>query len=89
MQDMQEELDLKHEAMNLLDRYLPMDLIDENAVKLLSDESFQGAISQVILSKIDVAVSDSSFPRNFNKAFWNEQFSNRVISYIYWGTSEQ
>ncbi len=89
MQDMQEELDLKHEAMNLLDRYLPMDLIDENAVKLLSDESFQGAISQVILSKIDVAVSDSSFPRNFNKAFWNEQFSNRVISYMYWGTSEQ
>ncbi len=78
--------DLRMVAKTHLLSLLRFDVLDENVLTLISHPGYKIVIGQILGQEIP-ASTDPNFPKVFNNAFFQLQFTDRLLSYMSWGES--
>ncbi len=78
--------DLRIAAKTQLMSLLRFDVLDENVLSVISHPGYKVVIGQILGQEIP-ASSDPTFPKVFNNAFFQLQFTDRLLAYMCWGES--
>ncbi len=78
--------DMRIAAKTQLLSLLRFDILDENVLEVVSLPGYKVVIGQILGQEIP-ASSDPNFPKVFNNAFFQLQFTDRLLAYMCWGES--
>ncbi len=78
--------DLRIAAKTQLLSLLRFDILDENVLDVISHPGYKVVIGQILGQEIP-ASSDPAFPKVLNNAFFQLQFTDRLLAYMCWGES--
>ena len=78
--------DMRIAAKTQLLSLLRFDVLDENVLEVITHPGYKVVIGQILGQEIP-ASSDATFPKVFNNAFFQLQFTDRLLSYMCWGES--
>ena len=79
---------LRTKALIELDTFLPIDAWTKESLTLLRSDAYQEAIAEKIMAKLP-RKNDPAFGPIFNRAFFETQFSYRLIAYSFWGSTSK
>ena len=71
-------------AVEALNRLLRIEVVNASTIRLLSSPAYKTFMAERVMTKL-VSKSSESIASNFNKVFFNSQFSRRAIANFYWG----
>ena len=74
----------RQSAVEALNRLLRIEVIHASTIRMLSSPAYKCYMSEKIMTKLVSKTSDS-ITSNFNKVFFNSQYSRRAIANFYWG----
>ena len=71
-------------AVEAVNRLLRIEVVNLSTIRMLSAPAYKCFMAEKIMTKI-VSRTTDNIASNFNKVFFNSQFSRRAIANMYWG----
>ncbi len=74
--------------INSLKQLLKIEVINEEALRLLKSPAYQAYMAEKILFRLSSSTSEN-VAATFSRIFMTCQFSKRFIAYVYWGDDKR